>query len=75
MLRSILITCWALVAAVVLLLTIMPKRAILPFWFPDGIRLFLVLLVLVSIVYGVRRMYLRGMAGARDHQPEGRNRT
>ncbi len=66
MFGRILITCWAFIFGSVLILSLFPRLALL-IPHPEYIRVFLVPFFLVSIVYGVNRLYKAGMKRAREN--------
>jgi hypothetical protein len=63
----ILVFGWSLVAACVVLLIFIPKPSKLPSWLPDpeAFRVFLIVLMLFSVAYGIGRLYRQGMKHAR----------
>jgi hypothetical protein len=64
MLRRILIAGWVSIFGSMVLLAIFPRLALL-IPHPELIRLFLVLFVLISFVYGIVTLYRLGMKRAR----------
>ena len=66
-LGRILVFSWASIAGGVLLLIFIPKPGKLPPWIPNplSLRVFLVFLMLLSVVYGVGRLYRQGIRLAR----------
>lgn len=63
MMGRALVSCWTVVGGSVLLLIFISKPAKLPLWLPgpQTLRVFLVLLVLLSVAYGLVRLYRQGM--------------
>ena len=64
--NRVLVFGWSLVVACVVFLLIIQKPAKLTPWFPDPMtfRTFLILLVLLSVAYGIGRLYREGMKHA-----------
>jgi hypothetical protein len=70
MFRRILIAVWVFVFGSIALLALFPRLAArIPY--PVAIRPLLLLLVLVSIVYGVVFLYRQGMTRAERNSPDG----
>jgi hypothetical protein len=65
--KRILVFGWSLVVACVVFLLIIQKPAKLPPWFPDwqAFHAFIILLMLLSVAYGIGRLYRQGMKHAR----------
>jgi hypothetical protein len=63
----ILVVCWSAVVGGVLFLLLIPKPTELPGWFPgtETVRIFLIVLMLVSVAKGILWLYHRGMSHAR----------
>lgn len=73
MFRRILIAGWVFIIGSIALLGLFPKLAI---WIPHSaaIRPILILFVLVSLGYGLARLYGQGMKRAKSRVPRGDSR-
>ena len=63
----VLLALWVILAGIVFWLILVPKPAKLPQWLPpEAIRIFFVVLVLGTVLYGVGWVYRRGMNSAKQ---------
>lgn len=64
--KWILVLGWALLAGFVVFLLAIPKPSRLPPWFPDprSIRVFIILLILISVICGLSQLYHAGLRRA-----------